>query len=127
MPQSVKVETSGPFFNDTEGAKQAVSDSIHELVNEGERAVKLDLTPGHGLKTGHYRSSIHGESTDWAHGVIDDSNVIYGPWLEGVGSRNEKSRFKGYTMFRRATQKLNDMAQRTVDAAVAKLVGKLNG
>jgi hypothetical protein len=61
------------------------------------------------------------------HGVVDDSNVIYGPWLEGVGSRNEKTRFKGYFTFRKAAQKLNDMAQHTVDAAVAKLVGRLNG
>lgn len=38
--------------------------------------------------------------------VITD-RVIYNAWLEGVGSRNETSRFKGYRMWRLTTQDLN--------------------
>lgn len=37
--------------------------------------------------------------------VITDSGIVYGAWLEGVGSRNfPKTRFKGYSIFRRVTQ-----------------------
>jgi hypothetical protein len=43
-----------------------------------------------------------------AHGsVVQDGGVIYGPWLEGVGSRNRTTRFKGYFTFRRTTAQLN--------------------
>jgi hypothetical protein len=31
---------------------------------------------------------------------------VYGPWLEGVGSRNNTTRFKGYHAFRNAAQAL---------------------
>jgi hypothetical protein len=31
---------------------------------------------------------------------------VYGPWLEGVGSRNATTRFKGYRAFRKAANAL---------------------
>lgn len=40
--------------------------------------------------------------------VIHDRGIVYGPWLEGVSSRNQTTRFKGYHIFRdaaRQTQK----------------------
>jgi hypothetical protein len=36
--------------------------------------------------------------------VVHDRGIIYGPWLEGTGSRNRTTRFKGYHSFRRAAQ-----------------------
>jgi len=42
--------------------------------------------------------------------VVNDSDVIYGPWLEGTGSRNKTTRFKGYWIFRRVTQALRRKA-----------------
>ena len=33
-------------------------------------------------------------------------NLIYSYWIEGVGSRNKTSSFKGYKMFERAYQRL---------------------
>jgi hypothetical protein len=38
---------------------------------------------------------------------VHDSGVVYGPWLEGIGSRNATTRFKGYQTFRRAAQELS--------------------
>ena len=37
--------------------------------------------------------------------IVHDRGVIYGPWLEGVSQRNAATRFKGYHMFRLATQR----------------------
>lgn len=54
-------------------------------------------------QTPYYRTRIQvvRYGGDWA---VDDSGVIYGPWLEGTGSRNRTTRFKGYWTFRYVTQ-----------------------
>jgi hypothetical protein len=36
--------------------------------------------------------------------LVTDSNMVYGPWLEGIGRRNRTTRFKGYAAQRRAKQ-----------------------
>lgn len=40
--------------------------------------------------------------------VIHDRGVIYGEWLNGTGSRNATSRFKGYPHWRRSKQWLRE-------------------
>lgn len=68
--------------------------------------------------TGYYESRIKKERqmNDW---TVTDSGVVYGPWLEGTGSRNQISRFKGYRTFqitkRQLDQKKVDIAQPIVD------------
>jgi len=59
------------------------------------------------------------------HGVISDSGVVYGPWLEGVGSRNQATRFKGYAIFRRTRDKLQRLSRDILDKHVKKALGKL--
>ena len=102
---SLTFKTSGPVFDGR--AKRAVEaatkNAIAELVALGETLIKKDLRPGHGLITGHYRRSITGEMKSSTLGIVHDRNVVYGPWLEGVSSRNKTRRFKGYFMFRKAT------------------------
>lgn len=41
--------------------------------------------------------------------VVHDRGVVYGPWLEGVGSRNRATRFKGYFHWRRSKQWLEQV------------------
>lgn len=60
------------------------------------------------VPTGYYESNVEihrsGASTEvWDGG---QSGPVYGPWLEGVGSRNSTTRFKGYHAFRKAAQAL---------------------
>jgi hypothetical protein len=122
------VEVRGPLFS---GAAKGIIDgaikaSIRELVAESETMVKVQLYPGHGLVTGHYRRSIHGEIIDSRHGRVNDSKVIYGPWLEGTGSRNT-GRFKGYSMFRKTVQTMRRRAPGFVQKHVARMVKGLNG
>jgi hypothetical protein len=53
--------------------------------------------------TGYYESNV--TISEFPNGTkISDNGVIYGPWLEGVGSRNATTRFKGYHAFREVTQ-----------------------
>ncbi len=143
---SVQVRLRGPVLNGQ--APPIINDTLRltvgDVAAEGERIVKGELVPGHGLVTGHYRRSIHGETTGVRagialaaagvgagqffaspHGIIHDSQVIYGPWLEGVSSRNQSTRFKGYSMFRKARQQLETtkgvFLQRRVQQALQRL------
>lgn len=56
--------------------------------------------------TGFYESNVRITSQKnevWDGGF---AGPVYGPWLEGVGSRNNTTRFKGYHAFRLAAQAL---------------------
>ena len=76
--------------------------------------------------TGNYEGLIAGERTSsgWR---VSDSNCIYGPWLEGVGSRNATTKFKGYATFRKVYGEVDAMVVRTVQPAFIKYVNELNG
>jgi hypothetical protein len=52
--------------------------------------------------------------------------ATYGPWLEGVGSRNETTRFKGYQGFRRAAQELDHTAEPIAETAVLPYIVEMN-
>ncbi len=128
MP-GIFVGLRGPIFGAAAAlaVRRAGGDIISDLVAFGEREVKLQLVPGHGLITGHYRRSINGEVKSSSQGLIHDSGVIYGPWLEGVGRRNKTSRFKGYQMFRKARQKLRAKQGAIAGARMVRLAKDLGG
>ena len=76
--------------------------------------------------TGYYRSHIRSDVRgSTVH--VDDSGVIYGPWLAGTGSRNSPvTRFKGYNHWRRASQRIEELAPRTMTTTLPQLVRKMN-
>lgn len=65
--------------------------------------------------TGYYESNVRVRNGNevWDGGL---AGPVYGPWLEGVGSRNETTRFKGYHAFRKAAialqQRIDNMGDR---------------
>ncbi len=67
--------------------------------------------------TGRYQSHLNVMRRE-ADLVVNDgwpgSGLVYGPWIEGVGSRNKTTRFKGYFALRRAA---NSVAQKTTAIA----------
>lgn len=134
MPQiTVQTKVSGPFFtlNVPTVIVGAIDEGIKDTVAEGERDIKLQLYPGHGQDTGRYKGSIHGEMVKSLHGVVHSSGaggkpVIYETWLEGVSSRNQTTRFKGYAMYRNAFQRLQLKVRGFIDQRVAKALRMLN-
>jgi len=75
--------------------------------------------------TGYYESRIKKErQTDrW---FITDSGVIYGPWLEGTGSRNQISRFKGYRTFQITRRELDQKKVQVAQPIVERFIRELN-
>ena len=130
---SVDVTTSGPFFSGAIKPKveRALDDTLQELVEKGEARLGELLQKGGVYKegsesTGYYRSMIHGEVKAEHSGLITDGGVIYGPWLEGTGSRNQSTRFKGYASFRKVEDWLVGQAQDVAIKHFSKLVGELD-
>ncbi len=63
--------------------------------------------------TGYYESLIQTDRRTPGTAITDGwpgTGVLYGPWLEGLGSRNATTRFKGYFTFRLTTQQLQNDA-----------------
>ena len=106
---SFKVETTGPAFNGilarkVEGAAVAASKAVAEA---GVKLVKQRLGRQFKHPTGAYLATVQTDRSIVGFAVT--GNAIYGPWLEGVSSRNQKSRFKGYSAFRRSVPELQGM------------------
>ena len=127
----VKISTQGSLFrpNAPQIVRSEMTDYQKRIGLAGQRIIRQRL--GHVLKhpTGHYESRIDyrvvtrnvgGSLTE-----LHDSGVIYGPWLEGVGSRNARTRFKGYSTFRKITQRVNEDIESIVRTDVNRLAARL--
>lgn len=107
----------------TGDVRRTVADSIdqglEETAERGARYVRDQLTPGHGDRTGHLKSSVWGGLTGAGHAQVDaglerhGANVIYTRWVEGADPRNRaRPGFPGYQMFERAAHRLQGMETR---------------
>jgi hypothetical protein len=129
----VIVTTHGPLFtsaNQTIPRKMLrdierdVAEATQRLVQEkGQASFRYERKTYN--VPGKWRASIHTDlSSD--HAIVTDGGIVYGAWLEGVSSRNETTRFKGYFMWRRSLQAMRrgraeKIAQPIVDRAVREL------
>lgn len=107
------------------GAVQAFLDEAVEAVADAGANLVLDELAGSLQNpTGFYESRIRTERRQ-DDAFVTDSGVVYGPWLEGVGSRNASSRFKGYRSFREATQHLEQDAAEIAAHVLVKHLGEM--
>lgn len=125
----VDVTVSGPLFD---GRAAAALDAfeIAAAAAVGDMAymeVRAELSRNLRNPTPFYESRVmHDRASSTGYGRVHDSDVIYGPWLEGTGSRNSPvTRFKGYRSFRTATQRADtkavDVAQHVLDGYLARM------
>jgi hypothetical protein len=88
--------------------------------NHGRFAASLTVTGesrAYTTHSGHHSYTLPIAVTDPATDLAVTTDLAtYGPWLEGVGSRNETTRFKGYHGFRLAGQQLSRTAGALADA-----------
>lgn len=120
----VDVDTSGPVFSP--GVVHRVMEAgargvENEVAEEGVELIRRNLDGVLRRQTGRYRSSVQASGNE-----INDGGIVYGPWLEGLGSRNRTTRFKGYFTFRRTTQQIEDASGGIGERALAPYVGRLD-
>lgn len=104
------LDIRGPIFDSR--ANRAFSDFADELEEEAADwaldHIKGTFHASFKNPTDFYESNVRIRSTSGGPEIWDGGHggPVYGPWLEGVGSRNNTTRFKGYHAFRKATQAL---------------------
>lgn len=112
---NVEVSASGPLFDGTASPMVGrwTRDAGEEVAQWAEREVHRLLQQVLRHPTGYYESRVRVDRVTPDRFVITDQGVVYGPWLEGVSSRNQETRFKGYATFRRVAQRTEARADRT--------------
>lgn len=120
----ITVVKAGPLFDGRADRKlEQMRGEIGRRVSKiGASMIRTELS--HVLKNEepYYRLQNEARSTppDWK---IWDSDVIYGNWLEGTGSRNfPKTRFKGYATYRRTFPLIEQRAQVIAEYTAAEFV-----
>lgn len=127
MIVAINVTTSGPFFDGR--ADAAAADASEECERSiailGASMVRTNLNKVLRVQTPFYRLQVEAQPNPpgWK---ITDQGVIYGPWLEGTGSRNRTTRFKGYATFRRTVQQINARAATIGSGVVARFMDRMN-
>lgn len=109
----VNSSASGPWASGRAGrALHDYSDDVeYQVAIEGERMVHARLRQVLRHPTGYYQSKISVDRAAGGRYQVHDQRVIYGPWLEGTGSRNSSvTRFPGYATFRRTKPLLDRKA-----------------
>lgn len=123
---TIEVQYAGPILRgNTQRVTAAMCGDIDK--ETGELAVsmiqsRLNVVLQH--PTGYYKSRVMFRSQG-DRGIVTDSGVVYGPWLEGVSKRNSTTRFKGYATFRRVHQAIEARAGDIADDVVQRYVGDL--
>jgi len=126
----IMIRRTGPVFDGrADSALSAYVDDLHRTVaQEGQDLIGLQLIKVLKHPTGYYESHIRHDSAGSGASRVNDDRVIYGPWLEGVSSRNKITRFKGYATFRKMTQRLRRRALPVARQLLRqKYLGRMNG
>ncbi len=129
MGLSIEVDATGGLDmlrNLGDGIPMGMDRALELIARRGEDIVQDNLRSSLRNPTGFYQSRIRSEPSGTAW-TVNDGGVIYGAWLEGVGSRNRTTRFKGYSSFRRAAQALQREAPVIAEREVADAVRRITG
>lgn len=125
----VTINVDGPMFNGL--AKAAVDSCVDTIAQEvsAQASANVSENLNESIKdpTPYYETQIALDRIAPLTYLVHDRGVIYGPWLEGTGSRNRTTRFKGYASFRRATQQTKQDAQRIADTVVRRFLPRMGG
>lgn len=119
----IEIRATGPVFDGrAERAMDEMCDDILEDVSANAKdLVDAELSRVLRNPTGYYQGRVRNERVSATTARIHDGGVVYGPWLEGVGSRNSPvTRFPGYGHWRRTKQRAAEEAGPIADAAVAR-------
>lgn len=115
------IHASGPMFDGR--AQHEVVSFMTELkgVVADQASADVHAIANSAFKnpTPYYETQIH-RFRRGINEVVNDRGIIYGPWLEGTGSRNKTTRFKGYHLWRLATRSAYYAVPRLARAVLAR-------
>lgn len=133
MGEQVNVEFKGPMFDGraAEDMRRMAEEAQKRVAQYAEDTWQSYMDASFRTHSpGGYQSHVNIAKRDKDLVVNDgwpDSGLQYGPWLEGVGSRNSPvTRFPGYFALRRAAAKVNGEVPEVVRPIVDKYVAEAN-
>lgn len=119
-----EVIKKGPIFDKRldRGFVKATKSAEVEISDQGVLFVRNIIRAKAKTRTGRYDRAVR--STRISGGMkIHDNNIVYGPWLEGVGSRNSRTSFRGYRQFRDSRRQLERIAVPVTKKHVEHMLG----
>jgi hypothetical protein len=121
-----KLTSKGPMFqNPTDKIKKFMDAAEEEMARVGKNMVVAKLGQVLQNPTGYYESRIQTDRSSSGWEVNDGRRVVYGPWLEGTGSRNKTTRFKGYRTFRLIKQELDQRRQEILRPVINRFLNEM--
>jgi len=129
MVIQIEIKLTGPVFD---GRWRSVLQDIEEQALDDVAAhalerVQFNLDGSIKHPTPYYETQVRIENLGIHDRSVNDRGIIYGPWLEGTGSRNQTTRFKGYSSFRRAAQATRAKARSIANNVVKRNLHRLGG
>ena len=123
MTLSINTSASGPAFDGRDAA--AIARSCRQIEEKtakfGAAIIRARQDRTFKVQTPYYRLTVAARP-DGAHMKISDTGCIYGPWLEGIGSRNRTTRFKGYFIWRKSVAEvqrhMHNLAEGEIEQAL---------
>ncbi len=121
----IGVDLSGPIFDGRADVTiaEACQRAQHELGEVGLSAVRAHTTAFR-HPTGRFLSKL--DLRDYKHGSVVAAPLIYGDWLEGVGSKNRSRHFAGYRMWAIARAVVKAAARPIVQAVMDRAAESCN-
>lgn len=122
----MSIDKRGPIFDGR--AEKAFHDAANSVEKEiatiGASMIRSEMDSTFRTQTPFYRlkNIATPEPPGWA---IHDQGVVYGPWLEGTGSRNPTARFKGYSIYRRSVARITAIATNTGKRIIVQYMGRM--
>jgi hypothetical protein len=122
-----RISKTGPMFNGMAkaAARQFTREASLEIAKQGQQMWVTTLNRSMKNPTGYYVSQIQ-INRQGNDNTVHDSGVVYGPWLEGTGSRNSPvTRFKGYHSMRKVRAKLDRMSPAIAERVLQRYIGRM--
>jgi hypothetical protein len=126
----IDVDLSGPVFNGLAEHQvgEFLEEAVWEIAKEGRGDLGVQFIKVFKEPTGYYESQVEAVRQPGPVVVIHDNMVVYGPWLEGTGSRNYPvTRFRGYHSFRIVANELQGKAVDIAERHLPTFLARMNG
>lgn len=127
---SIDIEFRGPLFDGRaeRAIEDACDDARDDIAAYAEERVLLGTSMNFKTRTPYYETRVTTTRVSSEVSQVDDQGVIYGPWLEGVGSRNsQRPGFPGYHFWRAAKQAVAVRGPQIAEAAVQRRLPEMGG
>jgi len=127
MAADISVKATGPLYDGRaqKAVKAFLLAATGAVAGEGVNLVRASGRSDYKHPTGYYESHVITDLAQPDSTTVWDSDVIYGPWLEGLSSRNQSTKFKGYATFRKMTpvlaKRAGPIAYRILDRFVSRM------